>query len=249
MSRLNKKGELYASITSIKALRDATGTFGSTTVNAALAVGAASMTVAAITNFAVGQEIRVGRGEETEYLRIHSATAPTGTTITFDPATLPQYAHAVGDAVVQLAATDLGHVEEGGVDLDMAGNVEDVNSATQRILLGQLAGYESINMSFGLLGYNVENLAFALGMNEATHIFGTGGATAPRTLTIDYARAREQNDIILQLLGARKDGVAVRLTAMACELDPSTSLTLARGSKAPIPVKALVTGGLLYEMW
>lgn len=248
MARLNNKKELWSHLSSVAALRDATGTFGSTTLSAAAAAGATTLTVAAITNFAVGEPIRVGSGENTEYVRVHNSTAPTGTTITLEASTPLRYAHAIGDAVVELVSTDPGHIEDGGVTLDLSGSVEDVNAATQRMLFGQLTGFLDIAFSFGLLGYNVENIALALGMLE-TRVLGAGTVADPRTLTVDASQILEQTDIALQFLGARKDGASVRITAMACELDPSIQFTMARGSKLAIPVKGNSTGGLLYETW
>lgn len=249
MPRLNRKSELWSHITSVSALRDQPTSPGSTTLSAAAAAGATSLTVAAITNFAVTEPIRVGRGEETEYVRIHPSTAPSGSTITLDPSTPLRYAHAVGDPVVELVATDVGHVADGGLDLELAGSIEDVNAATQRMLFGQLTGFLDIMASFGLLGYNVENIAFALGLSEATRVLGAGTAGDPRTLTVDMTNTLEVNDIALQFLGARKDGTSVRITAMACELDPSLQFTMQRGSKLILPIKANSTGGLLYETW
>lgn len=249
MARLNRKSELWSHITGALALRDKVTTPLSTATTAAAAVGATSLTVAAITNAAIGDPIRLGRGEEREYLRIHNSTAPTGSTITLEASTPVRYAHAIGDPVVELEATDLGHVEEGGLALEMPGSVEDVNSAVEALLHGQLLGNVGMHASFGLLGYSLENFAFAFGMNEATRVLGSGTPTAPRTLTVDFAAIREQNDIMLQWLGVRKDGLTVRLTAMACELDPSFSFTLARGQKVFLPIKARITGGLLYETW
>lgn len=248
MARLNRKSELWSHLTQVLAIRDQTSSPGNTTLSAAAAAGATSLTVNAITNFAVGEPIRVGRGEEQEYVRIHGSTAPTGSTITLEASTPLRYAHAIGDPVYECVATDVGHIEDGGVTLDLNGTVEDVNSAIQRMLFGQLTGFLDIAFSFGLLGFNVENLAFALGMLES-RVLGTGGPTAPRTLTVDFSRALEVNDIALQFLGATKEGKTVRITAMACELDPSIKFTYARGSKLAIPVKGNSTGGLLYETW
>lgn len=248
MARLNRKSELWSHLTSVSVLRDQPTSPGSTTLSSAIAAGVMVLPVAAITNFAVGEPIRLGRGEETEYVRVHNSTAPSGGNITLEASTPTRYAHPIGDPVVELVATDPGHIEDGGVTLDLNGSVEDVNSATQRMLLGQLTGFLDIAFNFGLLGFNVENLALALGMNE-TRVLGTGGATSPRTLTVDFSRALEVNDIALQFLGARKDGASVRITAMACEIDPSIQFTMARGSKLAIPVKGNSTGGLLYETW
>lgn len=249
MARLNNKKELWSHLSQVQAVRDATGTFGSTTLTAAAAAGAGSLTVAAITNFAVGQNIRVGSGETAELVRVHPSTAPATLTITLDPATPLQFAHASAEAVVQQALTDPGHLDDAGVVVSYKGGLEDVNSAVQRMLFGQLSGYLDIGLSFGLLGYNVENFALAMGMLES-RVLGAGTTAQPRVLRIDTARCGEQLDAGWMFTGARKDGKTVRLTAMGCEMDLSGfSFQLQRGSKLALPVKAKVYAGVLYESW
>jgi hypothetical protein len=249
MARLNNKKELWSHLTQVQAVRDATGTFGSTSLTAAAAAGAVSLTVAAITNFAVGQTIRVGAGETAEFVRIHGSTAPVGTTITLDNATPLQFAHAIGDATVQQALTDPGHIDDGGLTISFRGNVDDVNSAVQRMLFAQQTGYLDIAIAFGLLGYNVENLALAHGMLES-NILGAGTTAQPRVLRMDASKFGEQLDAGWVFTGARKDGKTVRITAMGCEMDlAGLSFQLARGSKLALPVKAKVFAGVLYESW
>lgn len=246
--RLNKKGELWSHIAQVQVLRDATGTFGNTTLSADTAVAAGTLPVAAITNFAVGEIIRVGRDEETEVVRIHPSTAPASGNITLATTTPTRVAHRTGDPVVELTATDPGHVDDGGLNVELTGTEEDVFSATQRLLLGRLPGSVGITISFGLLGFNVENLALALGMRES-RIVGAGTVASPRTLNVLGDRVKEESDIGFLFTGARKDGGTCRITAMACEPVLDVQFAIARGRKVFIPVRAKVTGGLLYEQW
>ena len=249
MARLNNKKELWSHLSQVQAVRDATGTFGSTTLTAAAAAGATTLTVAAITNFAVGQNIRVGSGEPAELVRVHASTAPVGTTITLDAATPLQFAHAIADAVVQQALTDPGHIDDPGLTISYKGNVDDVNSAIQRMLFAQQTGYLDISLAFGLLGYNVENLALAHGILES-RILGARTTAQPRVLRLDTSTFGEQLDAGWMFTGARKDGKTVRITAMGCEMDLSgMAFQLQRGSKLALPVKSKVYAGVLYESW
>lgn len=249
MARLNNKKELWSHLTQVQAVRDATGTFGSTTLTAAAAAGATTLTVAAITNFAIAEPIRVGSGETAELVRIHASTAPVGTTITLDSATPLQFAHAIADPVVEQTLTDPGHLGDEGLVISYKGGLEDVNSAIQRMLFAQLTGYLDISLGFSLLGYNVENFALAHGMLES-RIKGAGTTAQPRVLRLDASKFNEVLDAGWIFTGARKDGKTVRLTAMGCEMDLSgVSFQMQRGSKLTLPVKAKVYAGVLYESW
>jgi hypothetical protein len=246
---LNKNLELFSHLSAVAVLRDKETTPFSSTLSAAGAVGDATLTCAAITNAAVSDLLRLGYGEEQEYLRVHGSTAPSGSTVTLEASTPLRYAHAIGDPVVELEATDPGQIDEAGVEFELSGDTVDVNSATERLLFGSLAGHARMFVRFGLLCYSVENIAMALGMTESTRVTGSGTSTAQRILNVDFTEICEVNNINLQFTGATKQGKTVRITCMGCELDPNIDFTLARGQKTVIPMGALVTGGTLYETW
>lgn len=247
MARLNRKGELFSHLTAVRIIRNSTGTFGSTTLTAAPAAGATTLTVAGITNFAVAESIIVGNGEVRELVRIHASTAPTGTTITLDSATPLQYAHAIGEAVIEQTTTDLGHIADGSVELNYDGDPQDVPSEIQRQIFASATGFLDMTFKFGLLGFKGENICAALGILES-RVLGSYTPADPATLWIDLEKIREENDVAIQFLGVRKDGLQVRMTAMAVELDPTAfDVTIARGQKSVIPVMGLATAGILYE--
>lgn len=247
MARLNRKGELFSHLTAVRAIRNSTGTFGSSTLTSATVVGATVLPVGSITNFAVGESIIVGVGEVKELVRIHSSTAPSGGNITLDPATPCQYAHAIGEAVIEQTTTDLGHIADGSVELNYDGDPQDIPSEIQRQIFASATGYLDMTLKFGLLGFKGENICAALGMLES-RVLGSYTPADPSTLWIDLDKIREENDVALQFLGVRKDGLQVRITAMAVELDPTVfDITIARGQKSVIPVMGLATAGILYE--
>lgn len=247
MARLNRKGELWSHLTAVRVIRAATGTFGNTTIGTAAVAGATTLTVAAITNFAIGQTLAVGNGEVKEIVRVHAATAPAAGVITLDPATPTQYAHPVGEAVVQQLITDLGHVADGSVNVEYGGDPQDVSSETQRQIFASQTGFFEMMFSFGLIGFKLENVCAALGLLE-TRVLGSDTPADPATLFLDLDRVREENDVAFQFLGVRKDGLTVRTMFMAVEIDPTVfDLQFARGQKTVIPVKGLATAGVLYE--
>lgn len=249
MPRLNRKGELFSHIKQVRLIRDSTASPGNTTLSAAPVAGAGTISVASITNFAVAETIKVGNGERTEIRKIHPLTAPSAGVITLDTTTPLLYGHDIGEVVVEQAFDDLGPLSDAGLIIEHTGSVEDVNASTRRMLFSQLTGYYNIRLNFELLGFNVENLALAFAMNAA-RVLGAGTTAQPRVLTIGRDdEVGEFNDMAFEFLGARKDGTTVKLTAMACEIEPSPQFTVARGVKVPIPLAAKVTAGLYYERY
>jgi hypothetical protein len=138
-------------------------------------------------------------------------------------------------------------VHSDGVNISMAGNVEDVNSSVQRLLFAQLTGFQDIMAEWKLLSYIVENIATALGMLE-TRVLGAGTAGDPRTLTIDASKVNEQTDVAFRFTGARKDGTSVSVDLFGVELDPTAfNISLLRGQQTTIPFRAKVTAGVLIR--
>jgi hypothetical protein len=75
---------------------------GNTTLTARANVGANTITVASITDFAVTEIIAIGWGPNLEFVKIHASTAPAGSTITLDATTVLKFPHTIGEPVVQV---------------------------------------------------------------------------------------------------------------------------------------------------
>src|SRR4051812_27993989 len=104
------KTKVIKQLNTVLIARDGTGAVGNTTINGAgAAAGATVLPVASTANFAVTDTIRVGSGENVELAVITVVTAGVSLTVA-DPVT---FAHAVGDAVVEQFAYDIGDVSGG----------------------------------------------------------------------------------------------------------------------------------------
>lgn len=240
MARTNKKGELFSHLTQFGVFRDKTGTFGSTTLSADLAAGSTAVACAAITNFADQDFARVGAQEDVEIIRAQGA--PGSLTITSAWAT--GKAHLSGDAVVEQTLTDLGHIADDGVKFSISGDDTAVKSAIRRLTLGYLLGYCEFVFEVMLEGFNLENIATALGIAEGA-VTGSGTTAAPSSLFLDGSSFRSQNDLCFQATGVRKDGLITTAQFLGVELDIAALQTaFARGNPALIPIRGRCTSGV-----
>lgn len=253
MARQNRKTELLSHLRTAELIVPATATPASQALTAAAAVGATTLTVAAITNFAVGQTILVGRGESREAVKIHASTAPSGNTITLDAETPIQIAHDIGELVTKAQIIDLGAVHGDGVQLSYDGEPTDIQAENQAFLMSQKTGFAEIGLEFGMIGAMAEQLSAVLGFLLAK-ITGSGTAASPREFYLDLTDPdsiiNEETDCCWRLTGVRKDKTVVQLDAFACEIDPTGfALELGRTVNVKVPVRLKVTGGILQRTW
>lgn len=241
MTRLNKKAELWSYVSNVGVFRDNTGA-GNTTLQAAANAGATTISIVLNTGFAAGGWCRIGAGEAMEVNQQVGALTGAGPytmTLLYPLA----FAHVVGEAVVGQTQTDLGHVSDKGVTVDIKGDHNVVKSAVRRLALGYLIGHAEIEMGFELVGYALENLATALGQLEAD-ITGAGTAPNPNRLVANPDLYAEQNDLSFYFRGFRKDATPVYGFLWGVELDFSAvQLQMMRGKEAPIQFRCRATSG------
>lgn len=239
------KTKVVKQISSVALVRDSTGTFGSTTLNAAATAGAGTISVAAITNFSVGEIIRVGSGEEMELIQVHASTAPAGNTITL--ATNLVYSHASGETVVEQTAYDLGDITDGGVSIEFAGESQDIFVATKRLVFAVLNGYVNAQAKFALPGVNLFNFAAATGSLNAL-ITGSGTTASPKQFVSDGSDFAGDTNMSLIITGVLMDGTIIRCELWGVDADyTGIDLSLARGQLSPVPCTFISSAGGILQ--
>lgn len=234
------KNNVIKQLSKVFLVLDNTGTFGSTTLSAAAAVGATSLTVTAITNFASGDLIRVGAGEEMELAQITGA--PSGNTINLVSPGLV-YAHAIGEAVVEQTAFDLGDIEAGGVGISFAGESTDIQVATKRLAFTTLRGFLEASVEFSLPTFTLPNLAIAAGILQST-IRGVGTAADPTELTTDGQEFAGVANASIVAVGTKYDGTYIRAELWGVDFDyTGVNFGLTRGQLAAVPIRAVAAAG------
>lgn len=235
------KDKVIKQLTSLFICRDATGTFGSTTLTAANAKGTSALTVAAITNFAAGDTIRIGSGEEME-IGVITGT-PSGNTINL---TEPlQFAHASGEPVVEMVAYDVGDVAESGVAFSVSGESVDIPVSTSRFPLASITGFVEASIAATLPTVQLEGVAHAVGA-LLSQISGASSALSPRQLTLNGNEFGGQANIGIVALGVTMDGSIIRLELWGCDADyTGVAFTLSRGQPVGVPMRFVGARGAI----
>jgi hypothetical protein len=247
MPRLYKKAELFSDLKEVGYMREATATHGDTTLTAAAAAGATSLTVAAIANFADGDYFLIGTNEGMEIAQVSGT--PAGSTINLrSPLAL---AHANGEVVKEVTRTKLGDVTDDGVDCSPGeGDFNMIPAATKRGPVGYLMGHIAQLVEFGIEHLNLDNLAAALGIPE-TNITGSGTAAAPHSLNVLPDSFSTAIDAAWYFTGVRKDGMNVEIQLWGVEVDPTGlgALKFARGQVTPVRFRLRPTAGMRALLW
>lgn len=234
------KNNVIKQLSKVFLVLDTTGTAGSTTLTADAAVAATALTVAAITNFAAGDLIRIGAGEEMELGVITGA--PSGNTINLVSPGLV-YAHLTGEAVVEQTAFDLGDVEAGGVSLSFTGESTDVQVATKRLAFTTLRGFLDASVEFSLPTFTLPNIAIAAGILQSV-VRGAGTAADPTELTTDGNEFAGVSNASIVAVGTKYDGTYIRAELWGVDFDyTGVNFSLTRGQLAAVPVRAVAAAG------
>lgn len=235
------KDKVIKQLSALYVVRDATGTFGSTTLSAAASKGGSALTVTAITNFAAGDTIRIGSGEEME-IGVITGT-PTGNTINL---TEPlQFNHASGEPVVEMVAYDVGDVGDSGVTFTVSGQSVDVPVSTKRLPLVSLTGFVEASVSAVLPTVQLESIAHAVGA-LLTQVSGAGTPISPKQLTLNGNEFGGQANLGIIALGVTMDGSILRIELWGCDADyTGISFALSRGQAVGVPLRFVGARGAI----
>lgn len=234
----------FDTLTGLHLMMDMPSGGGNTTLSALAAKGATSFGLTAATNFAIGDDIRVGSGETLEIVRISNLVSTTVT-----PAKPLKFDHASGEAVVEQASISLGVPEADGVKLNIPAELQDRFSAIQRSAYGTLVGYVDLGISWQFMAVTADVFAYALGLPRSS-ILGDGtaaiqtGTVGPRLFTTDGLTVGALANTSVIATGTLQDGSYVRAEMYNVSFDPTgLSTTFSRGQPANVPVKLLASSG------
>lgn len=244
MPRVNRKTEYFSHLTEVGQIREATGTHGDTTLSAAAAKDATSLTVTAITNFSDGERLIIDTGELMEVNQVSGT--PAGNTINLRSPLAR--AHASGVVVKEASLIVLGDTTDEGVSLTLGeGDFNSIGAANKRAIVTHLLGHIDQRMGFSIENWVLENILAALGIPESA-LKGAGTAANPYRIVALADDFATDTEIAWYGKGARKDGRIQEVHAWGGEVDPTAlqNLTLARGQVAPIAFSIRPTAGIAF---
>lgn len=208
-----------------------------TTVAAANAAGAATVTVASATGIAAGKSFRYGSGELIERVEVASVAALVVTLV--KPLARD---HAAADAFVEQTGYNLGAVK-GAITPTQATTVTDVTSALQRLVFQRVEGFETITIDATVHGFTLENFAVAMGI-PLPNITGNGLALAtPKVLASDMNDIDTVDNVCLLATYVLQDGTIKTQEFWGVYPDYTAfSVQLGMGQDGAMPMKFSVFG-------
>ena len=215
----------------------------STTLSAAAAKGANTITVASATGITAGDRFRISDGNLIEEVVVGSAYT-TGTSI---PLRTPlKRAHDSGAAVVEREKVITGSVTDQGVRVNGEVSETEITSATDGEIT-TLRTRAKFTASWSVVETDVEHVALAHAIPQ-DRISGAGTAASPKALFVDYREMGTLINLSVGFTGVRKDGTFHALELWGADLTSSGEVTYNTGSGAPTPLAAK-SGSKVYFEW
>ena len=240
MARDNTSQKVLHKLTGLFFLKD-TATTGAVDTGVSKGAKAFDVGTGEGTNFAAGDEIRVGsNGDQAEICKIASVASDTlnlELPVTRDI--------AATEVVTKLEAVNLGKPTEEGISPSITGSETKVSAGTQLGAYLYIPGEVEQGLSCSLRNFEKENIALALGIDETdTDIVDTGGiAVAISDIVSETFKPWKITGLLEDLTTVTWYQFAAKVAA------PDVTLKMAFGFPTEVPIKLRCVGGFstLFE--
>ena len=229
MTRLNTNAELWKNLTQFGAMFDSTSSPLNTTLSATEAVGQTELSVVAVANGVAGDYVRVGNDGNIEVAQIEATAAGPA----FIMKSSIAYAHSSGGLVKELTRTDLGDLSDDGMSVEVVGDRERIDLATQRHYGAYNMRHTDYRVTVNLENLSPENMAMAVGVPDS-NVTGAGTTADPSVTDWTPDNIDSKDPISFWGRGALGNGEVVEVQFWDCRIDPSKTVQLARGQDAPM---------------
>lgn len=242
MPRLNTNSELYRKITSVEMVLLQTGTIFDQTTAGSTAKSNATIAVPAITNATANDPLFIIGANYQEINQINGTPATTLPLVHKTAAI-----HPAGTRVVEARILTLGRVEVNGFTITPSQQESIIEAADVDTPVQTTKGTLELSYSFGLLGYNAQNLLNALGYED--NETGAGSAADPYQATIGDPNSTLLSIVGFRVRGIRYDGQLIMHDFTNCSVTPSGAITL--GSKSATTAIGFQgkTSYVTYRQW
>ena len=227
MARLNTNAELWGALSQFGIMTDSTAGVD-TTLSSSAAEGATSLTPASVAGAStLGDYIRVGSRGNYEVAQIESAS-----TVAFTLKSKLAYDHSTGEAVHELDRTDLGDTSDDGVQVEVQADRTRIDSATQRHAYDWNINHTNYRCTVNLENLSPENFLTALGITD-DNVHGAGTTADPYVSDWTPDDIDGMDPVHFWARGTRKNGDVVEVQFWNARIDPTKTMTFARGQDAP----------------
>lgn len=214
---------------------------GDTTTTGAVAAGASTVAVTAITNFTSGDPVFLIGDGGVELLKIGTPN------VTMPITQNAGIAQSAGARFVEAVERVLGHIDAAGVEIGGNYSLNPVNSAVWRTPIAyQPSGPADLSLAFSLFGMNTENFLRAFAATEQT--LGTGTSADPYRALLDGTTIGTQGTQVIRVLGTRQDLKTVQVDFL--NPSPEVAVQGAMGGTTPFALRmSLKPTAILVRIW
>jgi len=145
------------------------------------------------------------------------------------------YAHTTAEAVVELTRTNLGDLDDNGVQYDVVADRTRIDAATRRHGYDHHINHTEFKVTVALENLSVENMLAALGIPD-TNIHGAGTVADPYVADGTPDDFDSIEPVHFYARGTMGNGDTVEVQFWDCRIDPSKSMAFARGQDVPAPL-------------
>lgn len=223
MPRENNAGELLRKLTFITMYKPQTGTPGSTTLSGSLARSATTVPVTAITNFTAADPCLINGDGGVELI---TAIGTPNTTMPITNQKI-EFAQSAGAAFIEMVAVPLGKIESGGFNMSLSKSQTAIESAQDDTPIAYEDGVLEMSGTFGLLGFNPENLSLVAGVVES--IIGAGTASDPYQGSVGGPHQVLLSNIVFRVGFLRQDGKTGHLDLLNTKIQASGGVQIGKG--------------------
>jgi hypothetical protein len=239
MARALSSNKVFHQLTSWGRLDDDTGTGA---MSAQAAKGATSIVLGGAegANFLAGDIIRIGANGDN--CSVNSITSIATDTLTLDDPLARLYPATT--VVNELATTDLGALDENGVQFSVSSDETEVLAGTQKDIYLFIGGAAGSSLTFSLRDFESENLAEVLGISDAVgNNVHTGGFVGP----LEDVGSRSFLPYIAQ--GTLEDATAVKVFFWACKVAAlDANIQLVYGTPTVLAFNGRVVSGFSVQI-
>jgi hypothetical protein len=229
MTRLNTAAEIWGDLTLFGIMWDSTsGLSGTLDSSGGIGKTASTFAVSVTATGSTGAYIRVGPKGGASVGQIEAGTTGAITLVS-----QVGEVKSSGAAVVELIRTDLGDIQDGGINNDIQADRNRIDAATQRHRYAWHIPHTDYVLQVGLLNLSIENLLVAMGIPES-EASGAGTAADPDVADWDPELIDTITPVHFYAQGTRKDGQTVECQWWDCDFDPAKTFNMARGNEAPL---------------
>lgn len=241
MPRQNDATELFRQLSFIDLYRPQTTSPFDQATTAPLAAQATTVSVGATTNAQNGDPIFI-IGDGGFELNQINGTPATSMPILYKAA----FAQSTGARVLESVRIPLGKLEKGGLSISPNRSLTAIESATDELPVAFIESALEITASFGLLGFNPENMQLITGFSEA--VTGAGTSGDPYQAVFGANNQSKLSNICFRAQGIRHDSKTFIIDFLNARIETSGQVQMNRQGEASLPASIKFTQ-MIFRYW